>query len=378
MSEDNQTPDQPNAGDPVSFSSTNWNLPSDQMVIRRYTDLEYLTNVLRDNELHFGQAEKYDDMNEGRATEAVREYEEENSDLEGIDFEGDSEPDFAKGSVRFREDAKSLNYLNCWRLGTDESAWHWNKFTGEEGVAFETTIGQLRRAISSDNEIYMGMVWYIPQDQPGAQFPPETYFEKEDIDEYRKEHEFRVSVNIGGSPVFNLEKDPDEEFPVPDSPDDETFINFNSSVVNRIITRPGVREDFFSRVSQTVQQYKIDAKVERSRLDWDQEPGPSHHILGNQRKPVGEEIWQEQLDTEVLRTDWDIWEVVDVVLVTPAYVPEEVALLATHAEVYRYSDKDDVVDPSEYGHDWLQQGRTIQRFTSLEDREFWEIKPPES
>ncbi|WP_132060143.1 hypothetical protein [Halorussus amylolyticus] len=125
--------------------------------------------------------------------------------------------------MRNRRDDKT--YINCWRLGKDESAVFWNAYVGDEyGLAVETTVGDFRAAIEMDvsdgyvdlyrdyvrsegserverqeqlydelSKLQMGAVEYTDYDEaaiPGSMFSYSRYFHKRNA--FEDEAEFRA------------------------------------------------------------------------------------------------------------------------------------------------------------------------------------------
>lgn len=92
------------------------------------------------------------------------------------------EVDYAGGMENFRQGSQEQYFLNCWRIGTDEDPRFWQKFTPEgDGVAIETTVGQLKHVLTTNLEMHMGLVRYVDQYLhfiPST--PPASYFYKQE------------------------------------------------------------------------------------------------------------------------------------------------------------------------------------------------------
>lgn len=100
---------------PVAYRNTVWTLPSNQMVIRRYTGLEWFEKTLEEGELYFGPAESYadDDPNEGQVTEEVRSRERAQSTGEQPTLQDGNEMNLSAGTEGFRQNTQSQYFLSC-------------------------------------------------------------------------------------------------------------------------------------------------------------------------------------------------------------------------------------------------------------------------
>ena len=140
---------------PVVGKNTEWMIPSDQMIIRRYKPLGYFAATLEDG-FRAGQADEYE-KREGQASEAAREYERQHSEQTGsITLINGEEMDLAGGFEQARGDSRTNYYANCWRLGTDEDPEIWERYANGRGVAIETTYEQLERCIAANQTVNFG------------------------------------------------------------------------------------------------------------------------------------------------------------------------------------------------------------------------------
>lgn len=369
----------PNLPYPVAYRNMVWTLPSNQMVIRRYTGLEWFEKTLEEGELYFGPAASYadDDPDEGQVTEEVRSRERAQSAGEQPTLQDGSEMNTSAGMERFRQNTQSQYFLSCWRLGTGETPDHWEKFgTGELGVAIETTVGQIWRHLHSDEAVHMGMVRYIDRERDSIpNTPPETYFFK-GLD-YSWENEFRIALVGGGNPIIDIRDDPDEEFPLPDY-DQKKFASLEpDAVVNRVLVEPGASEAEIRQVEEALAEYSIEADIERSRLERDIEWCPSKIVYGNQNLSLSEDGLGERLKNEIGYTDWSTYNTVDWVQVVPLWAKDGNETVGSHFEVHRYQPEDDIPEPEEYGHTRLHQFRRVSRFEDEGHVQTWDFEPEE-
>lgn len=360
---------------PVAYRNTVWTLPSNQMVIRRYTGFEWFEKTLEEGELYFGPATSYadDDPDEGQVTEEARFRERAQSAGEQPTLLDGSVMNISAGLERFRQNTQSQYFLSCWRLGTDESPDHWEKFGGEYlAVAVETTVGQMWQHLRSDREVYMGMVRYIDREQDTIpSTPPETYFFK-GLD-YSWENEFRLVLIGGGNPIVDIRDDPDEEFPLPDY-DEKLFASFEpDSVVNRVFVEPGASQADIRQVKEVLTKHSIQADVKRSRLEMESGWCPSRIVYGNQGLYTSEEELNKRLRSEIESTDWSTYSTLDWVQVVPLWAADGNEIVGSHFEVYRYRPDDRIPEPKRYGHTRLHQYRRVSRFEEEEHVQTWDF-----
>ncbi|ELY73484.1 hypothetical protein [Natrinema pallidum] len=347
--------------EPLAFKDWRWMLPSDRMVIRRYKSFCYFKKVIEDQEFRFGPAIDYqdDDPLEGQATEPVREDERRGSErmAESISLSDGEEIDYAGGMENFRQGSQEQYFLNCWRIGTDEDPRFWEKFTPNgDGVAIETTVGQLKHALMTDLEMYMGLVRYVDQQRhfiPST--PPASYFYKNTP--FTIENEFRALLYEGPNQVMDLHG---RDWDTPDhSPHHFVEADLNE-IINRVIVSPDTDEEFREQVREVLETNGFDIPVDISRLAWDREPGAGHVLHGNDDFDGDKEAIDSQLTEELHATDWFIWDVVDVVEICPPKAPTEIPLPFAHFEVYRYTGTPP--DPETYGQGHLNYVTEVHRF----------------
>ena len=141
---------------PVTGKSSEWMIPSDQMIIRRYKPLRYFESML-ENGFRAGQAKGYEER-EGQASQPAREREQRQSEESlSVELNNGEEMNYAAGMENARQSARYNYYANCWRLGTDEDPEIWNEYADGRGVAIETTYRQIEgRVALNEDDPYMG------------------------------------------------------------------------------------------------------------------------------------------------------------------------------------------------------------------------------
>lgn len=275
-------------------------IPPDDEVIRRYLSLERFQSLLEESGLWFSRVDGFSDSFEATLPKP-------NADLRNAveHWSEGSRPDSHNERVRNRRDDKT--YINCWRVGKDESAVFWNAYLGTEpGVAVETTVGDFREAIGmpvSDgyvetyrnyvrstgrersgalDEVYdelsklqIGNVEYVDYDEdaiPGSQLSYSRYFHKRNA--FEDEREFRAVFEddsvmtpnrrgLDGAQVHGLLTG--QEMDVADS---GQYVSINTdALVNAVVCKPGSSNAFSRVIGQLLVEHGIEAEVTESRLD---------------------------------------------------------------------------------------------------------------
>ena len=300
---------------PVTGKNTEWMIPSDQMVIRRYKPLRHFADTI-ENGFRAGQADGYEE-HEGQASEPAREYERQRSEqTESMTLRNGEEMDLAGGMEQAREAARDNYYANCWRLGTDEDPDIWERYADGQGVAIETTFRQMEEFIAPDQEdLYMGIVRYMDfeEDITPTGIPYVLYFYKHRT--FDGEQEFRVLTNRGGNPIPRTDG---KEIPPESRPDNPPHVNLSANMdelINRVIISPDAGQEVRTQVEETLDEHSVSAPVVPSRLT---EPSPHHdtydaELGGAANYDASEEYLEDVIDRFVEETDWDIWNTVDVV-----------------------------------------------------------------
>lgn len=322
---------------PVTGKSTEWLIPSDQMVIRRYKPLRYFADTLNDG-FRAGQADGYEER-EGQASVPAREHERRHSaQTESITLNNGEEMDLAAGVEQARGDARANYYANCWRLGTDENLEIWEQYADGRGVAIETTYDQMERFVAPEQEdLYMGIVRYLDYEE---EFTPTGIFYALYFYKHRTfdgEQEFRVLVNRGGNPIIRTDG---QETPPESRPDNPPHINLSAdmdALINRVVLSPGADDEVRAQVEATVDEHGVSAPVVPSRLV---DPSAHHdtydaELGGAANYRARKEYLDEVMERFIEETDWEIWNTVDMVQLNQR---EKLHPRTTFIECFRYVD----------------------------------------
>ncbi|RZJ67767.1 MAG: DUF2971 domain-containing protein [Flavobacterium sp.] len=127
-------------------------LPSDpDTIVWKYMDLSKLIDVLLSGKMFMSRSDKFEDQYEGTFSEPT--YEE-------IKKLSADNPEFLQYYKQHREQV----VISSWHLNEYESFAMWQIFTQkQEGLAIQSTIGRLQKALSPENQFsqYIGEVNYI-------------------------------------------------------------------------------------------------------------------------------------------------------------------------------------------------------------------------
>ncbi len=338
-------------------------VPSDRMILRRYKNLDYLESIL-ENGFRAQKADEYEDF-EGRASPPTLQHEEENWELNGVTFEGNSSPDLSSAMYETRKAARHYYYPSCWRMGTSESLEIWKPYTGideenKRGIGFESTVGQMKQHLAPDEDLQMGVVWYQRREvEPTPNFPfYELYFFKDQC--FDREQEFRAIANRGGNPTLWLDgREWSEEFLPDDHPEVVYLKGDLDALINRVLVAPEADEVIGEEVEDTLNEYSVQAEVTGSRLEDGVEftgeymaelVGPTNYSGSGTYLDFCVERWLEL-------TDWDGWSTVDAVQINQRNNRQAPRTLV---ELYRY--RDDGPDFETYGQDHLEYQVQVHRF----------------
>lgn len=335
---------------PVTGKNTEWMIPSDQMIVRRYKPLRYFADTL-ENGFRAGQADEYEER-EGQASAPAREHEQRRStQTESITLNNGKEMDLATGVEQAREDARANYYANCWRLGTDEDPEIWGQYADGRGVAIETTYSQMEQFVAPEQEdLYMGIVRYLDYEED---FTPTgifyaLYFYKHRM--FDGEQEFRVPTNRGGNPIIRTDG---QETPPEMGQDNPPHINLPAdmnTLISRVILSPDADDEVRAQVEATLEEHGVSAPVVPSRLA---KPSAHHdsydvELGGAANYEASEDYLDEVIERFVEKTDWDVWNTVDIVQLNQQ---EKLHPRTTFVECFRYVDEPP--ERSDYGQEHL-------------------------
>ena len=132
-------------------NSSNITLPSDETIIWKYLDLSKFLDMLLSKQLFMSRSDKFEDQYEGTFSEPTFE------EIRKISADNPRFLDFYKSH---REKVT----ISSWHINEYESFAMWQIFTqNTEGLAIQTTIGRLKKALEQEKrtEQFIGEVNYI-------------------------------------------------------------------------------------------------------------------------------------------------------------------------------------------------------------------------
>jgi hypothetical protein len=134
------------------INNTNINLPQDpDTIVWKYLDLSKFLDLLMSKKLFMSRSDKFEDQYEGTFSEPT---------FEEIKKLSTDNPDFLKYYKTHREKVA----ISSWHINEYESFAMWQIFTqNSEGLAIQSTIGRLQKALNPENNYkqFIGEVNYI-------------------------------------------------------------------------------------------------------------------------------------------------------------------------------------------------------------------------
>lgn len=359
---------------PVASPTGQWMVPSDRMIVRRFKNLDYLTDIVEEG-FRAKKADDYEKL-EGRASPATLRHEEENWELQGIDeFQDGSTPDISTGMYETRKAARHYFYPSCWRMGTSEALDIWQCYTGiddgnKRGVGIETTVGRMKQHLQPDEKVHMGAVWYQRREKeytPNFPFYDLYFFKDQKFD---REQEFRVLANRNGNPpVLANGREWNEDMLPPDQPDAAFLKGDLDALINRVLVAPDAGVDILEEVKETLRDYSIDAEITRSRLEDGVEFSGDYmaEVVGATNYSKSSAFLEFCIDRWHDMTDWEEWSTIDVVQINQ--YNNRIAG-KTLVEMYRY--RNDGPDFNVYGQDHLKYQVQAHRFDEDDRIDYFE------
>lgn len=255
----------------------------DERVIRRYLSIPQFLSVLEGEQLWFNSALNFNDDFEGALPKVniqERELTERFSEETIKKTMGEWAVEEIRGvEGRVYEDEIHVGHclLNCWRMGESpdqytESALFWNAYVSEgEGVAIESTVGQLKQQLMERGEsfkrernlsavpgvspgVYTGAVRYIDFNNDSAMhvLPTRLFYKR---DRFTEEREFRVVVDsFEYSRFLQLEECESEDFEYKHPPGAYVDID-RRELINEIILAPNAPSHLYSSIKALVERY---------------------------------------------------------------------------------------------------------------------------
>lgn len=222
-------------------------------LVWRYMDLPKLISLLASKTLFLSSIELFSDPHEGSITRPCSEKLAKDSHL--------------LQHAEWRKLIRENVFINCWRLGNEESEAMWQIYCGRnQGVAIQTSYHRLKESIPTDAKLGVGVVSYL--DYQTDDMP--NYHVYTPVLHKRKAFEHEQEVRIVCSMVSYQSND----FPSPSAVigQDGKIVGMRlpwsaESVVEKICINPYADQWYRDVVEETV---KIFAPALASRTEWSQ------------------------------------------------------------------------------------------------------------
>ncbi len=136
--------------------------PADEaMTIWRYMALAKLVNMLDTSSLWFARADQFDDTFEGSSPKINVEARQPPPDLSREDIAVFNS--LMKNTSSVKQNWVKHVAINCWHMNVTESTAMWDLYLPptKDGLAIQSTYGNLRDSLRTDESVYVGQVRYI-------------------------------------------------------------------------------------------------------------------------------------------------------------------------------------------------------------------------
>jgi hypothetical protein len=248
----------------------NFTTPADDVVIWRYMDFTKYVSMLHKHALYFGQASVMWDKFEGSLSKPSLRMLDRNfyPPMHLTDAQFDALVDDNKD---FRKALPHNTRINCWYMGTDESAGMWQQYLqGREGIAIKSTVAKLRESlVNTTSSIYIGEVKYIDYSKGDVDFLNHhlnPFFYKRLS--FSHENEVRAVIEH-----FDYTWDQNcargKFTPSPAGKFEPNVHCDLKTLIGEIYVAPQMHEWFRELVSGLAEKYELDKKVHQSNLDID-------------------------------------------------------------------------------------------------------------
>jgi len=116
-------------------------IPEKDLTICKYMDFLKFMSLLHYEKLYFSRADRFQDKMEGKIPEAFFN-----------NFSNDEKTAYEKIHRSYKEH-KTKTYISCWSEFHEESYAMWQIYSKTYGLAIQTTVGKLEKALSSSQAI---------------------------------------------------------------------------------------------------------------------------------------------------------------------------------------------------------------------------------
>ncbi|TDE03166.1 DUF2971 domain-containing protein [Flavobacterium hiemivividum] len=227
-------------------TNPNINLPEDpDTIVWKYLDLSKFLDLLMSKKLFMSRSDKFEDQYEGTFSEPTFE------EIKKLSIDN---PDFLK----FYKEQREKVAISSWHINEYESFAMWQIFTqNTEGLAIQSTIGRLQKALAPENNYkqFIGEVNYIDYKKEYIPFDDMFFpflFKRKS---FQYEREVRIISDVAESTI---------------TLNDGLKINVNlDQLIEKIYIHPKSENWYKNLVIQLVKQLGFDFKIEKSDLESD-------------------------------------------------------------------------------------------------------------
>ncbi|CAM2906929.1 DUF2971 domain-containing protein [Flavobacterium frigoris] len=228
------------------LNNQNIKLPEDpDTIVWKYLDLSKFLDLLMSKKLFMSRSDKFEDQYEGTFSEPTFE------EIRKLSIDN---PDFLKFYKIHREKVA----VSSWHINEYESFAMWQIFTqNTEGIAIQSTIGRLQKALAPENNFkqYIGEVNYIDYKKEYIPFDDMFFpflFKRKS---FQYEREVRIISDVAESNI---------------TLNDGLKINVDlSQLIDKIYIHPKSENWYKNLVIQLVKQLGFDFTIEKSDLESD-------------------------------------------------------------------------------------------------------------
>jgi hypothetical protein len=238
-------------------------LPADpDTTIWRYFSFTKFVSLLQSSSLHFARSDRFDDPFEGTVPDGAKEA--IHASLATISTNPDV---IAEEFIRLADLSRLYTFINCWHANPSESDAMWKLYSfANEGVAVQSTVGRLRRALEkAPYSILIGSVRYADFDS----LDPHVFLNGLTPFIFKRssfEHEREIRALIWMDAPSATESHPgDASLEVPTEIARSVPVDL-PDLIQRVVVSPTAPQWFGELVEMTCRRHGLLSPVSRSRL----------------------------------------------------------------------------------------------------------------
>jgi len=250
-------------------------IPNPDLKIWRYIDLNKFENLLKEKSLFFCRADKFSDPFEGSLTKRESEHRiKDGKRIANFHNRPITHEEAVTRAQKLGEFQKKFNrsfVVNCWHINQGESDAMWRLYLKtNEGVAIQTTVGNLRKSFDSfDEEMFITKVRYLDYENQiwfdANEYPETSYNLFTPIVHKRKafvhESELRIFQQVNDAVANDNYWDDQPNYM-------GKLIPCNvEQLIERIIIPPTSDDPVKNKVEDLLKTYGLDKEIMKSKLN---------------------------------------------------------------------------------------------------------------